>query len=248
MMSKILTLARREIAGYFYSPLAYVVGVLFLVFCGSVFFFGLRPLAAIDAIFRPGSEASLRGLFEVMAWAMTAVAPLLTMRLVSEEFNSGTIETLMTAPVTDTQVVLGKFLGVLTFYLMLLSTTGVYFLLILIYGQPDLGIAAMGYLGMVLLGAAFLSVGLFASTLTPIQLIAGVVSLAILVGSIALVYFLTIFGSEGLDVLASKLNVMTYFKDFARGTFDTRGVVFFLSITGLFLFMSVKVLESRRWR
>lgn len=247
-MSKTLVLARRELAGYFFSPLAYVVGAVFLVFCGSVFFFGLRPLAAIDAIFKPGSPSSLRSLFEVMAWAMTAVAPLLTMRLISEEFNTGTIETLMTAPVTDTEVILGKFLGVMVFYLAMLATTVAYLVLLLIYGGPDTGVAVSGYIGMVLLGAAFLSVGVFASTLTRLQVVAGIVAIAILAGSVAIAYLLTIFGPEGVNYVASRLNAMTYFKDFARGVFDTRGAVFFISVTCLFLFLSVKSLESRRWR
>ncbi|MDP7162812.1 MAG: ABC transporter permease, partial [Phycisphaerae bacterium] len=101
-MRKTLILARRELAGYFFSPMAYVIGALFLLASGMWFF---------HAIFRSGHEASLRPLFEAMAYIMVFATPLLTMRLVSEEFRSGTIETLMTAPVTETQVILGKFLG-----------------------------------------------------------------------------------------------------------------------------------------
>ena len=111
-MRKALVLARRELAGCFFSPLAYVVGALFLLASGLWFF---------HRIFVPGNEASLRPLFEAMATIMVFAAPLLTMRLLSEEYRSGTIETLMTSPVSDAAVVLGKFLGVMAFYLILLA-------------------------------------------------------------------------------------------------------------------------------
>ncbi|MDP7636289.1 MAG: ABC transporter permease [Phycisphaerae bacterium] len=238
-MRKTLILARRELAGYFFSPMAYVIGALFLLASGMWFF---------HAIFRSGHEASLRPLFEAMAYIMVFATPLLTMRLVSEEFRSGTIETLMTAPVTETQVILGKFLGVMGFYLALLAGTGFFLVLIAVYGQPDGGVAVMGYLGMVLLGAAFVSVGLFASTLTPYQLVAAIVSIAILSVFAIMMQLLTIHSPEPWNHLAAQLNTMTYFKDFSRGMFDTRGWIFFGSATALFLFLSVKMLESRRWR
>ena len=238
-MRKTLAVARRELAGYFYSPVAYVVGALFLLASALWFFY---------RIFIPGNEASLRPLFEAMAYIMVFATPLLTMRLVSDEIRSGTIETLMTAPVTDTAVVVGKFLGVLAFYLVLLAGTGVFLALMAIYGQPDLGVAATGYLGMVLLGAAYLSVGLFASTLTPYQLVAALVGTAILATFAIMMQVLVAVGGEPWNYLAARLNAMTYFRDFSRGMFDTRGVAFFLSATALFLFLSVKTLESRRWR
>jgi ABC-2 type transport system permease protein len=181
-MKKILTIARREMAGYFFSPLAYVVGALFLCVCGFKF---APPPAFLSGsrewfILVPHQQASLRSLFEMMGLAMVVAAPLLTMRLISEETNSGTIETLLTAPVTDTQVILGKFLGVLLFYLTMLGSTLVFLLLMLAFSVPDPGVIVLGYLGMILLGAAFLSVGLFASTLTRHQILAAAVAIAIL--------------------------------------------------------------------
>jgi ABC-2 type transport system permease protein len=238
-MHKTLAVARRELAGYFYSPVAYVVGALFLLASGLWFFY---------RIFIPGNEASLRPLFEAMAYIMVFATPLLTMRLVSDEIRSGTIETLMTSPVTDAAVVVGKFLGVLAFYLVLLAGTVVFLALMAVYGQPDLGVAATGYLGMVLLGAAYLSVGLFASTLTPHQLVAAIVGTAILAIFAIMMQVLVANAGEPWNYLAAKLNAMAYFRDFSCGMFDTRGVVFFLTATGLFLFLSVKTLESRRWR
>lgn len=238
-MRKTLILARREIAGYFCSPIGYVIGALFLLTSGAWFF---------HAIFRPGQPATLRPLFEAMAYIMVFATPLLTMRLISEEFRSGTFETLVTAPVTDTQVILGKFLGVLIFYMMMLACTGLYMWLIAIYGRPDPGVAVMGYCGMMLLGAAYLAVGLFASTLTSHQALAAIASISILSVFAILMQLLTLHAPAPWSLLAARLNAMTYFKDFARGMFDSRGAVFFLSSTALFLFLSVKMLESRRWK
>jgi len=238
-MKKALTLARREIAGYFFSPLAYVIGALFMLASG-LWFFG--------EIFVPGREASLRPLFDTMAYLMVFAAPLLTMRLVSDEFRSGTIETLMTAPLTDAEVILGKFLGVMGFYLALLACTGVFLVLIAIFGQPDAGVAVMGYLGMLLLGTAYVAVGLFTSTLTRYQLVAAIAGVAILAVFAMGMQALVATAPEPLNYVAARLNAMTYFKAFSRGVFDTRGVVYFLSAAGLMLFLSVKTLESQRWR
>jgi ABC-2 type transport system permease protein len=238
-MKKMLVLAKREMAACFFSPLAYVIGALFLLTCALWFFY---------EILAPGNEASLRPLFEAMAYVMVFAAPLLTMRLLSEEFRSGTIETLMTAPVTDAQVVLGKFLGVMAFYVLLLIGSLVFLIIMAAFGQPEPGAALMGYLGMLLLGAAFVSVGMFTSTITPHQLLAAVVGIAILAFFGILMQLLVKYGSAPWNYLAAQLNTMTYFKEFSRGIFDTRGLVFFLSAAAYFLFLSVKVLESRRWR
>lgn len=238
-MRKIIVLARRELAGYFFSPMAYVIGALFLLTSGLWFF---------HKIFIPGGEASLRPLFESMAYIMIFAVPLLTMRLISDEVRSGTIETLMTAPVTDTEVILGKFLGVMGFYVALLAGTVVFLVLMIVYGQPDPGVALVGYLGMLLLGAAFVAVGVFTSTLTRYQMVAAIVAVAILALFGLLMQVLVAHGAPPLNRLAARLNVMTYFRDFSRGVLDTRGLVFFITVTALFLFLSVKSLESRRWR
>jgi len=238
-MRKTLLIAQRELAGFFVSPMAYVIGALLMLACNFAFF---------QTIFIPGKEATLRPLFEAMAYLMIVAVPLLTMKLVSEEFNSGTIEALMTAPVTDTQVILGKYLGVAGFYLAMLGVTLVPIILMAIFSTPDWGIVIMGYVGMVLLGGAYLAVGLFASTTSRYQLVAAIVGGALLGVFVFGPKTLVAYGPAPANTLAAQMDVMGYFQDFARGMLDTRGVVFFASLTGVFLFLSIKLLESRRWR
>jgi len=249
-MGKILTIARRELAGYFFSPLAYVIGALFLCVCA----FKFAPPPGFWAgprewfILVPHQQASFRGLFEMMGTAMTIAAPLLTMRLVSEEYRSGTIETLMTAPVTDTQVILGKFLGVMGFYLILLAATLIFLALMFVYATPDVGVVIMGYVGMVLLGAAFLAVGVSPPTLSRYQLLAAAASIVILAIFQLLAGQVASHTAAPISEIAARINTSTYISNFARGLFDSRGLIFFLSLTGGFLFLSIKTLESRRWR
>ncbi len=250
MSMKTISIARKELAGYFYSPLAYVVGTLFLCVCAFKFVSppGFWTGSRDFFILVPHQTASLRSLFEMMAMSMTIVAPLLTMRLASEEFRSGTIETLMTAPVTDTQVIMGKFLGVFIFYITLLASTAIFLVLMYIFAQPDLGVVLMGYVGMILLGLAFLAVGVFASTLSRYQLMAAVAAIILLSIFTVLMEPVSIHTPEPFNRMAANLNAMTYLRRFARGQFDSCGLVFFVTMTGGFLFLSVKTLESRRWR
>jgi len=247
---KTLVIARRELAGYFFSPVAYVIGAVFLLGCGVVMFWGLELLdvPVFQPVLQSGSPATLGPLLECMALLMVIAAPLLTMRLVSDEFRSGTIEILMTAPVTDATVILGKFLGVMGFYLAMLASTLMFVLLILPFGTPDVGVALAGYLGMILLGAAFLAVGLFCSTLTSYQIVSAIVGIVILAAVGMLAQFVATATGPPWNLLAARLNAMTYFRTFARGSLDVRAGVYFLSITAVFLFLSVKTLERRRWR
>lgn len=257
-MLKTLTLARREMAAYFLSPIGYVIAAVFLAACGLFFFKGSIALLAngiyffgftlFEPPFAAGAPATLRPLLLTIAALMVFALPLLTMRLVAEEKRSGTIESLITAPVSDAQIILGKFLGVMVFYLVLLAGTLVHLGLMARFGSPDAGVAAMGYLGLVLLGASFASVGLFASTLTQHQLLAAVIATAILVT----LSFLTMAVSALLPPAAASavaaVNPLTYFDDFSKGILDLRGVVFFVSSTALFLFLATITLGSRRWR
>lgn len=240
MLRNVETLTRRELAVYFYSPIAYVVLTVFLVVSGI--FFGTDG-------FVPGNPASLRVVLgSIMPLILVFVLPMLTMRLLSEELSSGTIETLMTAPITDTEVVMGKFLGAYLFYMVMLASTLLYVVLIASFGPLDWGQAACTYLGLLLLGALYISVGLFFSACTRNQIIAVLCSFVVL----AIFTFLANYVAQSLDgwqrAVIQHLSIVAHFQDFARGLLDMNHMIFFVSTAALFLFLAVKVLESRRWR
>lgn len=239
MTRNVWALTQRELQATFFSPIAYIVAAVFLVATGYLF---------MGYTLRPGEEASVRVLLQNMAWMLIFAVPLLTMRSLSEEYATGTIETLMTAPVTDVEVVMGKFVGALVFFAALLLATLVYVLLLSWYGAADMSVVAWGYIGMLLLGALYVSVGIFASALTRYQLLAALVGAGLLGVFTLFVDALAEIQGGAWRTVLGYINILYRFEDFTKGMFDTRGLVFFLSSTAFFLFLTVKVLESRRWR
>ncbi len=239
MIRNVKALTQRELSAIFYSLIAYIIGVLFLVVTAVLFSWNTLV---------EGGEASMQPLFADMAWLLMLAVPLITMRMVSEEYASGTIETLMTAPISDAEVVIGKFVGAMTFYLALLGASLVYVVVLNYFGAPDMGVVLYGYIGLVLLGALYASVGLFTSSMTRHQLIAAVLGIAILgIITYALDYLGTIVSGSWRIVL-SHVNALHHFEDFSHGIVDTKSIIFYVTATLFFLFLSVKVMESRRWR
>ncbi len=238
-MTRATTIARRELGSYFYSPIAYVAMALFLLASGFSF---------LDD-FQPGQPVAMRSIFEWMVWYLVFIVPILCMGLLAQEWATGTIETMMTAPVGETDVVLGKFLGSFGFLLVLLLPTLVYVLMLRIYGRPDYGPILSGYLGIILVGALFIAVGLFCSALTRSQVVAAVSSAAILFLATIVPWYAA--GKATLVGVWRKVAdqaVMSRYTDFSKGIIDTGNLVFFLASTAVFLFLTIKVLESRRWR
>lgn len=238
-MRNVCPLTQRELVASFFSPIAYVVGCVFLLFTGWYF---------VTNVMVSGNEASMRPLFAAMTWVLVFAVPLLTMRTLSDEYASGTIETLMTAPVTEAEVVLGKFFGVFALYAALLATTLVHLAVLLAYSQAQIGVIAFGYVGMLLIGALYISVGLFASACTRHQLLAAVSAMAILSVFTFVVDYLANTVEEPLHGILMTINVPAHFDEFTKGILDTKSLVFFLSTTVFFLFLGTKVLESKRWR
>jgi len=192
----------------------------------------------------------MRNVFDKMVWILVFIVPVLSMGLLAQEWATGTIEPLMTAPVGETDVVLGKFLGSMLFFIVLLLPTLLYVLVLRFYSDVDYGPIFSGYLGILLVGALFLSIGLFCSSLTRSQVIAAVAAAAIL--------FVITIAPYALQEQASTLSgfwreavdqgVYNRYVVFSRGTIDTGDVVFFVVVTAVFLFFTTKVLESRRWK
>jgi ABC-2 type transport system permease protein len=236
-MSTTFAIARREFKAYFNSPVAYFVITVFLVMVGILFFIP----------FFTQNRVSMRDFFGLVPFLLIFFAPAITMRLISEERRSGTLEMLITMPVRDADVILGKFLAAVGLFLVALLLTLPYAFTVSSFGDLDWGPVVGGYLGLVLLGAATLAMGLLASSWTENQIVAFVVSLL-------LIMFFTMVDKFGVFMPASMipfvefLSLSTHFANAARGVVDSRDVLYFLSLTAVALFLSFRALEARRWR
>jgi ABC-2 type transport system permease protein len=235
----------RELRAYFFAPLAYIVMFFFLIVTG-VIFVNLIGNLVDPRIMAPDPALSY---FFRSSWLMLILlAPVLTMRLISEELRSGSIEILMTAPITEAQVVAGKYLAALTFYACLWLPTLVYALLIARQSEVDWGPVAAGYVGILGIGALLLAVGTFASSLTRSQLVAAMVGVAL----VFLLFLLGIFqgqiDNEGLKQAVSYVNLWDHIDEFARGIVDTRRLAYYGTGVLFFLFLATRALEDKKWR
>ncbi len=246
-MNGILATLSRELRAYFFSPLAYVVAALVLVVNGLTF--GVIVSFLNDP--RSGIGAPLEFFFgqTIYFWlVLLFVTPVLTMRLISEERRSGTIETLMTAPVSEAQVVVGKFLASLAFYAFLWLPTLVYAFILTRYHEVDWGPVASGYLGILGVGALFLSVGMLATALSRSQLVAAILTFAMLIPVFTFGLLKSLVGSERLQTVFGYLDLWEHMSEFSRGIVDTRHLVYYVSATAFFLFLSTRALAVRKWR
>lgn len=230
--------AWKEIKVYFSNPTAYIVGMMFLALSG---FFFARDLND------PFPQASLVNFFYGATIILILIAPVLTMRLMAEEQKLGTIELLLTSPVRDWEVIIGKYVASFVFLVATVALTFYYTIILYVFGSPDAGPIYAGYLGLLLYGGAALAIGLLCSTLTSNQIVAAVVAMGIL-----LVMFFANLASDNIggtaSTIISEISIRSHFEDFDRGIIDTKHVVYYLSVIAFFLFMSVRALESRRWR
>ena len=210
-------------------------------------FLSLTGIFFVFDVTSPFAEASVRGIVNWASFFIVFLAPLLTMRLLAEEQKLGTLELLMTAPVRDWEVVLGKYIASLIMFSATIILTLYYVLLLYVFGQPDTGPVLSSYLGLMLHGAAALAVGLLGSSLSANQIVAAVVGIAVLL----MLSFVDRVGSLVSGVAADVLNGLSlnaHVTDFTRGVIDTANVVYFLSITAVFLFLTIRSMETRRWR
>lgn len=237
----------RELRSYFFSPLAYMVAAFFLLVNGIIF--GIIVGYLSDPTFPAGRPLDYFFGGTWLFWLiLIAVVPLLTMRLLSEERRSGSIEVLMTAPVTETHVVVGKYLAALAFYIFLWLPTVLYAGIVEAYSEVDWATVASGYLGLFLVGAMFLALGTFASAMSKSQLIAAILTFALILGFFCVVFLEGLVNGELAKQVAGYLSVRQRMQDFSMGIVDTRGVVYTLSITVFFLFLTIKALEAKKWR
>ena len=239
-MGHTLTIAKRELSALFFSPVAYIVLGVFAFIATGFFVWG----------FTSAAPAEMRQQFSWLVWVLILVAPGISMGLISEELRSGTIELLMSAPVNDTQIVLGKWIGATIFFLTLMIPLGVHAIALETVADPEYGPILSGILGLVLVGALYIAIGLSISAATHSQLIAYLVTLLI-VGLLTIGVSLIVNADWVQPWMTDALyyvNVTRQYNDFAKGLIDTSHLVFFASGIALFLFIAVLVLQSKRWR
>ena len=238
-MKNVWTITLRELNSYFVSPIAYVVSAAFLLITGVLF----------SLIVTSSMQASLSGAFGNITFILILVAPILTMKLLAEEVRMGTLEMLLTSPVDDWQVVVGKYLGsLILFAVMLLAPTLLYVVFLVAFGQPDFGPIFSGYLGVLLLGGAFLAVGVFASSLTQNQVVAGFLGIVILLLMWIADAMSQIAGGGAVGNALSYLSITQHYNDFLSGTIATQNIIYPLSVIAVSLFIATQILQTRRWR
>jgi ABC-2 type transport system permease protein len=236
-MLNALAIARRELVSYYSSFLFYVITAAFLFITGLFF--------ALDVA--NTRSATVEPLFTLVYTILLFVVPVLTMRLIAEEQRTGTIELLLTSPVRDVELVIGKFLGSLGLLLSMIVLTGFFPLLLAIFGHPDQGGIIGGYLGAILFGGAAIAIGLMTSSTTSNQIVAAVLAFAFLLALWVIDGIGGVFGGT-VSEITNYLAVYTHFTDMTRGIIDTKDVVYFLSFIVGALFLAVRSIESRRWR
>jgi len=255
-MNNILAIAHKELKSYFASPVAYVVigfsAILFgWFFINLLYYFDRTQMQAGSGFQGPQAinvnEIMISPLFLNVSVILLFTLPLITMRTYAEEKRSGTIELLLTSPLTDLQIVMGKFLGGLVLYGAMLAVTLVHMAILFAYGNPEWRPIATGYLGLILMGACFLSLGLFVSSLTRNQIVAGMVTFAVFLMFWVINWIATFMGPTSQAVL-NYLSITEHLNDFARGVIDTKHVVYYLSFIAFSLFLTVRAVDSERWR
>lgn len=236
-MSKIFAIAGREMRSYFGSPLAFVVAAMFILVVGYLF----------SLILFHTKQANFQPLFSNMAVMLLLVVPALSMRLIADERKTGTIELLMTSPIHDRDLVLGKYLAALVYLGFLVLLTAAFPLLIALSTKLEWWVILSGYLGVFLLGASFMAIGVLASSLTANMIIAAMVTFAV-----SLVVWLLpsagqVFGGVTADVM-TYLSVINHQENMGRGVLDSSDLIFYLSFIVACLFMAVRSVETYHWR
>jgi ABC-2 type transport system permease protein len=254
-MKNIWIVFQKELRSYFTSPIAYSIMALYAVIFGFFFYSAVKyfqqaamqsqmmgrgyPMNINEMIIRPVlMNVCVIGLFLI---------PMICMRLFAEEKRSGTIELLMTSPVRDAELILGKYLAALALYAVILAVSVVNLAFLFAYGKPDWKPILVGYLGLLLQGGCLLAIGTFLSTLTRNQIIAGVAGFCVSL-LLWVLEWTTAFESTASSKVLAYLSVVTHFEPFAKGVLDSKDVVFFLSAIFLGLFLTARSMESLRWR
>jgi len=256
-LGKIWAIVKREITSYFTSPIAYVILAIFALLTGYFFYVRIQLYTFLSLQFMryQGYIQSLnigdfiiKPLYANLGVILLLLIPIITMKSYAEEKRNGTKELIMTSPVTITEIVIGKFLSACIVFLAMLILTLSVPIILGSYASTDKGILITTYIGMFLLGASMISIGMFASSITENQIVAAVIAFGIL-----LLFWAIGWVSHGVNpALSSLLNYLSlidvHFQNLLKGLIDTRDIVYYFSFIFFFLFLTHRVLESERWR
>ena len=254
-MRNIVAIAQKELKSYFASPIAYVVIGLFALLYGYFFAVMLNYFirAGLNANPMMGPQAlninqdMLRPVLQNVTILLLFVLPAITMRTYSEERRSGTIELLLTSPLTDLEIILGKFLGALGLYGVMIGVTLVHTALLFWLGTPEWKPVLTAYLGLLLLGGSFISIGLFISTLTTNQIVAYITTFAVFL-MLWVISWIGSFSSGVFTDVTAYLSIIEHFDDFTKGVIDTSHVIYYLSLITFGIFLTAKSVDTERWR
>ena len=259
-MRNALAIFQRELRSYFTSPVAYAVMAGFFLIAGYFFYAILSSFvqyamrASMQAQYYQSAPPTinvnmmaLRPFFHNIAIVMVFAVPLITMRLYAEEKKTGTIELLLTSPIRSLEMVLGKYAAALVLYAALIGGTLIYQVILFTRGNPELGQVATSYLGMLLMGGAFLAIGIFVSTLTENQIVAGFLTIILLL-LFWVIGWAQDFAGPVLGSFLSYCSLLSHFDEFAKGVLDLKDVLLYLSYIAFFIFLTWTSVESVRWR
>jgi ABC-2 type transport system permease protein len=261
-MKGILAIYRREMHSYFVSPIAYIVIGVFLIMCGLFFYNLLNDVIKygfemqMQAMQGRGAQQELdmpsiilRSSLGLVSTFVLFMVPMITMGMYAEERKRGTMEMLMTSPLTEFQIVFGKFLAALTLYAIMIAPTFIYHAVIRYFSEPRMPwkLVFAGYLGALLLGGALIALGAWLSSLTENQIIAAIITF----GAFILLLIVDRLVSDSTTKLGETLqylSILRHFDDFTKGVIDTTGVIYYLSVIALGIFLTLRTLDSMRWR
>lgn len=254
-MSNILAIASKELRSYFNSPIAYAVIGFFAFAFGFMFWVFLSGFVQQSMRMSMGgmgtvnvNQMMIRPLVMQISVIVLFMLPMVTMRAYAEEKRSGTMELLLTAPLTDLQIILGKFLGAVVLYAAMLAVTVPSLAVLFAYGNPDWQPVATSYLGLFLLGSSFIAFGLFISSLTQNQIIAGVLTFVLLLMLLLVGWLRDVITSPAALTVISALSIFEHFDDFTKGVLDTKHLVYYVSVITFGLFLTARSVDGERWR
>jgi ABC-2 type transport system permease protein len=255
-MRNVIAIAQKELKSYFSSPIAYITigffALLYGYFYVAILSYFVRQSMQMNQ-FQGGPQALninqvlIRQLLQNVTILILFIMPMVTMRTYSEEKRSGTIELLLTSPLTDFQIILGKFLGALALWATMLAVSLIHIGLLFVYGNPEWKPIVTAYLGLLLLGGCFISVGLFISSLTSNQIVAGMVTFGVFL-FLWVITWIGGFSGPTIDSLTQYLSIIDHYDDFGKGVLDTTHLIYYVSFITFGLFLTAKSVDSERWR